>query len=37
VDRFWLGFARDSANEPPAEPELTRLGALRLLTPEHSS
>jgi ActD protein len=34
LDRFWLGFAYGGASEPPAEPELTQLGALRLLVSE---
>jgi ActD protein len=37
MDRFWLGFAQRGTKEPPREPELARLGALRTLAPEHAS
>jgi hypothetical protein len=37
VDRFWLGLSAGAAIALPAQPELTKLGALRMLAPEQSS
>jgi hypothetical protein len=37
LDRFWLGVSGNNASQRQSQPELTRLGALRVLAPERSS